>query len=80
MTRRYDANEWFQGVFWWAWWTDPLAGSDFTNLFTPQNKPVLNVLREYYGGKNNMVGMNSLGKIMSDGVDGSPYWCGVTQG
>jgi len=62
-------NPWLVGVFWWAWWTDPLAGTDWVHLYTPQNKPVLKVLEEFYGGK----------EVVVKGLEG-PFWCGVTNG
>lgn len=80
--RHYDANEWFQGVFWWAWWTDPMSGTDFTNLYTPQNKPVLEVIREYYiGRQSNARDYSELHRYgWKDRKESTPYWCGVTQG
>jgi hypothetical protein len=42
-------REWWSGVFWWNWETDPnyygLEGRDFS----PQNKPAEEVLKKYYG-------------------------------
>eukprot|EP01127_Copromyxa_protea_P004849 TRINITY_DN1466_c0_g1_i1.p1 TRINITY_DN1466_c0_g1~~TRINITY_DN1466_c0_g1_i1.p1 ORF type:complete len:312 (+),score=49.67 TRINITY_DN1466_c0_g1_i1:212-1147(+) len=72
-------SDWFKGVFWWAWWTDPLSGLDYTNLYTPQNKPaVLSVLKEYYGTgtAENLVHNVLLAKQEKS----DPFWCGVPQG
>eukprot|EP01128_Nolandella_sp_AFSM9_P000601 TRINITY_DN10750_c0_g1_i2.p1 TRINITY_DN10750_c0_g1~~TRINITY_DN10750_c0_g1_i2.p1 ORF type:complete len:420 (-),score=89.03 TRINITY_DN10750_c0_g1_i2:1039-2148(-) len=46
--------DWFEGVYWWAWWTDPLAGGqgDYRNLYTPQNKPSRAILHKYYAPAN----------------------------
>lgn len=60
--------DWFRGAFWWAWWSDPMAGTDYTNLYTPQHKPVQDVLRKYYAGGASREFNGS-----------SPFWCGVTQ-
>jgi hypothetical protein len=40
---------WWEGIFWWAWSTDPKAGGIQDTDFTPQNKPsTLGVLHKYY--------------------------------
>jgi hypothetical protein len=45
-------RSWFKGIFWWAWLTDPKAGTwEVKNSYTPQNKPVIAILTKYY--KNN---------------------------
>jgi len=36
------------GLFWWNWETDPTAGGDSDNGFTPQNKPAMDVLRAWF--------------------------------
>jgi hypothetical protein len=70
-----EHSDWFKGVFWWAWWTDPLAGLDYSNLYTPQNKPVLEVLREYYNNQSRPI----FPKERNDSGAAEYYWCGVTQ-
>ena len=56
-----EAREWFHGVYWWKWSTDPdpwsddgAAGNDKApgnnSDFEPQHKPAQDVLRKYYGG------------------------------
>jgi len=40
---------WWQGIYWWAWSTDPNAGGDNDTGFWPQNKaPSISVLQHYY--------------------------------
>jgi len=40
---------WWEGIFWWAWSSDPKAGGMNDTDFTPQNKPpTLSVLQKYY--------------------------------
>jgi hypothetical protein len=41
-------RSWFRGVMWWNWETNPDAGGPLDNSFTPQGKPVEEVLRRYY--------------------------------
>jgi len=39
---------WVQGVFIWAWYSDPAAGGLYDSDYTPQNKPAENVIRRYW--------------------------------
>jgi len=40
---------WWEGIYWWAWSSNPADGGSRDTDFTPQNKPLtLNVLQEYY--------------------------------
>eukprot|EP01098_Paradermamoeba_levis_P015160 TRINITY_DN7545_c0_g1_i1.p1 TRINITY_DN7545_c0_g1~~TRINITY_DN7545_c0_g1_i1.p1 ORF type:complete len:404 (-),score=100.06 TRINITY_DN7545_c0_g1_i1:13-1200(-) len=70
-------SDWFHGAFWWSWWTDPLAGTegDYQNLYTPQNKPVLKVLKHYYGGQAKTQMSNR-----THVPDLKPQHCGVPNG
>jgi len=45
----FEGQEWWAGVFWWNWTTDPNQGGPANNDFTPHNKPAENVLRENFG-------------------------------
>ncbi|MGD0077100.1 MAG: hypothetical protein ABSB91_00580 [Sedimentisphaerales bacterium] len=41
-------RNWWAGVFWWSWKTDPNAGGPADINTTPQNKPAQQVLTDYY--------------------------------
>ncbi len=42
-----DVN-WFAGIFWWYWKTDPDQGGPEDIDYTPHNKPAENVVRNWY--------------------------------
>eukprot|EP00026_Physarum_polycephalum_P007613 Phypoly_transcript_07677.p1 GENE.Phypoly_transcript_07677~~Phypoly_transcript_07677.p1 ORF type:complete len:491 (+),score=53.79 Phypoly_transcript_07677:108-1580(+) len=42
------SQPWFQGVFWWAWGTDPNEGGQCDSEYTPHNKPAEAILQKYY--------------------------------
>jgi hypothetical protein len=41
-------KEWLAGIYWWRWSTHPDAGGPNNKGYTPQNKPALQVLAEWY--------------------------------
>jgi len=41
-------EDWWQGVFWWAWLTDPQSGTLNPKDYTPQQKPAQTLLKKYY--------------------------------
>ena len=41
-------KSWFYGFYWWNWETDPNAGGSDDAGYTPQNKPVQDVVTEWY--------------------------------
>ncbi|KJJ85208.1 hypothetical protein OMAG_000920 [Candidatus Omnitrophus magneticus] len=41
-------KQWFYGLYWWYWGTNPKMGGEFNRSFTPQNKPAANMLTEWY--------------------------------
>lgn len=43
-------EDWFAGMFWWSWDTNPMQGGPCDNGFTPKGKPAEVVLREWYEG------------------------------
>lgn len=43
--------DWFAGVFWWSWNTDPAFGGETDRCISPQFKPAQDVLRRWYGGE-----------------------------
>lgn len=46
--RVFKNRNWFQGMFWWGWMTDPnagIVGNPYYRDYTPQNKPAENVLK-----------------------------------
>jgi len=40
--------DWFEGIFWWAWTTDPADTGPNSNGYTPQNKPAASILKQFY--------------------------------
>lgn len=42
-------HEWFEGVFWWNWSTDPAFGGNNNSCMDPKFKPAEDVLRRWYG-------------------------------
>ena len=42
-------QDWWRGVFWWNWTTNPDQGGSFDPGYTANNKPAENVLRRHYG-------------------------------
>jgi PKD repeat protein len=43
----YNKN-WFYGFYWWNWETKPDAGGNWSIDYTPQNKPVQNLIKDWY--------------------------------
>lgn len=41
-------RSWFCGSYWWNWETDPEAGGDDDDGYTPQNKPAGDILADWY--------------------------------
>jgi hypothetical protein len=51
--QRFWNEDWFVGGFLWKWHSQfEVAGGKSNNRFTPQNKPVEDVIRKWYGGKD----------------------------
>lgn len=46
----FEDADWLHGIYWWEWDSDPFAGGKCDNRYSPQDKPVERVLREWYGG------------------------------
>lgn len=42
---------WFYGFYWWIWESDPNAGGLADTDFTPQNKPVENLIKSWYSAE-----------------------------
>ncbi len=42
-------KEWFYGLYWWYWGTNPNMGGEYNRNFTPQNKPVEEIIKKWYG-------------------------------
>ena len=42
-------QDWFGGMFWWSWETDPFQGGPCDMGYTPHDKPAEAVLRDWYG-------------------------------
>ncbi|CAF1637827.1 unnamed protein product [Didymodactylos carnosus] len=45
--------EWFDGMFWWLWRTDPWDGHSSDSGFSPVGKPAENVMTKWYSQKTN---------------------------
>lgn len=41
-------QDWFSGVFWWAWNTDTSNGGPSDTGFSPNGKPAASVMKQYY--------------------------------
>ena len=41
-------KEWFYGMYWWYWGTNPDMGGKYNRGFIPQNKPAEDVIKERY--------------------------------
>jgi len=41
-------KDWFYGLYWWYWGTNPNMGGEFNRSFTPQNKPAEGLIKEWY--------------------------------
>lgn len=44
----WGKREWFHGVFWWVWSTDPDQGGPQDTGYTPHGKPAEAILREFF--------------------------------
>ncbi len=44
-------QEWFAGVFWWSWDTNPMQGGPCDRGYSPLDKPAEDVLRVFFGGE-----------------------------
>jgi hypothetical protein len=42
---------WFYGFYWWIWESDPNAGGLLDTDFTPQNKPVEYLIKDWYSSE-----------------------------
>jgi hypothetical protein len=43
-------RDWFQGLFWWNWLTDPAFGGVYNYCRSPQGKPAEELVRTKFGG------------------------------
>lgn len=41
-------KEWFYGLYWWYWGTNPHMGGKYNRGFTPQRKPAEDVIKKWY--------------------------------
>jgi hypothetical protein len=46
--RTFGQKPWFEGIYWWNWEPDPSLGGPTDSGYTPQGKPVENVLKSWY--------------------------------
>lgn len=47
-------KEWFYGVYWWKWGTDVRFGGPQNKSYSIQNKPALDVVKEWYARPDNV--------------------------
>jgi len=47
----FSKQDWWGGVFFWNWTTDPFQGGVNDYCFTPFNKPAEQVVRKFFGGR-----------------------------
>lgn len=45
----WNDYSYFGGIYWWNWSTDPNAGGAGNTDYTPQNKPVMSVISQWFG-------------------------------
>ncbi|MBN1526309.1 MAG: hypothetical protein JW919_01830 [Candidatus Omnitrophica bacterium] len=45
---RFWDKDWFYGAYWWRWGTDVRFGGPENKSYTPQGKPALDIMREWY--------------------------------
>ncbi len=45
----FTGQDWWRGVFWWNWTTNPAQGGLSDTNYTANNKPAENILRTHYG-------------------------------
>jgi len=48
-------RNWFYGFYWWTWIHDPNKGGLNDNSHTPQNKPVQNIITEWYSNDRSLL-------------------------
>jgi len=51
-------ESWFYGFYWWNWETDPNAGGSDDTGYTPQNKPVQDVVTRWYSLSRRVIVMD----------------------
>ncbi len=44
----FSPQPWFNGIFWWDWGPDPLAGGPDDDGYTPHRKPAEDILRSWF--------------------------------
>ena len=50
--KTYWDHDWFAGGFLWVWHANGSVGGDRDRNYTPQNKPVCSVIKQWYGRTN----------------------------
>jgi len=53
-------GDWWSGVFFEGWESDPLAGGANTLTYTPQQKPAEDIVADFYGGRPTFSARSSL--------------------
>jgi hypothetical protein len=69
----FQGEPWMQGVFWWAWGTDPDHGGPTDTYYSPHNKPAEAVLQSFFAtAAHNTPAVfrieRSTGRVFSDGA------------
>jgi hypothetical protein len=69
---------WFYGFYWWIWETNPNAGGLTDADFTPQNKPVELLLKNWYSTQSHADQTTDLPRlIVYSGVSAAVFTCAV---
>lgn len=45
----FSGHDWWKGVFWWVWTTNPAQGGPSDMGYSANNKPAEDILRSFYG-------------------------------
>jgi hypothetical protein len=53
-------RHWFYGFYWWTWIHDPNKGGFNDNSHTPQNKPVQNIITEWYSNDRRLLVLDKI--------------------
>ena len=69
----FSAKEWWQGVFFWAWDTNPMQGGLADDDFEIRGKPAEDIVRMYYGGQDEESIVTELNLIPDESLNMSIY-------
>jgi hypothetical protein len=69
----FQSEPWMEGVFWWAWGTDPDHGGPSDTYYSPHNKPAEAILQYFFASAaHNTPGLfrieRATGNVYTDGA------------